>query len=267
MKKLLAIDLDDTLLNNKKRIGNETINALKKVKALGYEIVPVTGRAYICLPYELTKENIFRYVVVSNGARIIDTLENKIIYKALVKIDDALKIIEKCDEKKLGITAHIGNDHIVQGRPLYLMGRLIFKKDAKRSKIVKSLKEYAKDRNESLGELQFFFFNEKKKQAMIEITHSISNYDYSYSKFYCEVYSKDATKGKSLTKLENLLGYQKEDIICIGDSENDISMFNASGYKFAMGNAIDELKKLADEVLPSNKDKGVLTALNKLINK
>ncbi len=263
--KILAIDMDGTLLNSKKIITEDNLIALRKAKERGIEIIPITGRTLACLPFQLKKENLFRYVITSNGANIIDLENNVVLYQALIPINDALFIIDECRKSKIGITVHIGNDHVVQGKKLQKMGKIIYKKDADNTILTEDILEYIQKRKEDIAELQFFYFSKNKKEKMKKITQKIDKYAITYSSVYAEIFSKNATKGKALLFLANLLGVNQEDIICIGDSENDISMFNVSKTKYAMGNAIEDLKNIATEILPNNDNNGVKIAIDKIL--
>lgn len=74
---------------------------------------------------------------------------------------------------------------------------------------------------------------------------------------YAEIFSSETSKGRALTHLAQSLGIAKSEIACIGDGENDLSMFEASGMKLAMGNAVEMLKKEADYILPDCDHNGV----------
>lgn len=87
----------------------------------------------------------------------------------------------------------------------------------------------------------------------------------AYTGLYVEVFAKGASKGTALSALAAHLGIRKEEIACIGDGENDLSMFNASGLKIAMGNSVPELKEKADFVTGSNNRNGVAEAVERYI--
>ena len=76
------------------------------------------------------------------------------------------------------------------------------------------------------------------------------------TKIYAEIFVKETSKGAALAKLAGSLGIQREEIACIGDGENDLSMFEAAGLRMAMGNGVPELKKKAEYILPSNSANG-----------
>ena len=89
----------------------------------------------------------------------------------------------------------------------------------------------------------------------------------AYTGIYVEVYSKDASKGRAIAELARHLGIRKEEIACIGDGENDLSMFEAAGLKIAMGNAVEELKKQADHVTASNACDGAAKAVEWILKR
>jgi len=80
-----------------------------------------------------------------------------------------------------------------------------------------------------------------------------------------EIFAKNTSKGTALNALASRLGIAKEEIACIGDSANDLPMFEAAGLKIAMGNAVPELKKKADIVAYSNHIDGAAKAIEQYI--
>ena len=78
----------------------------------------------------------------------------------------------------------------------------------------------------------------------------------AWSGNYVEIYSQEATKGTALAALAKHL-----EVECIGDAANDLPMFQQAGLRFAMGNAIDQLKEQADVILPSCDENGVAQAI------
>ena len=99
--------------------------------------------------------------------------------------------------------------------------------------------------------------NELKPQGFFELEYSWEN--------TLEILKKGEGKGTGLKNLKNYLGIDTERIMSIGDSGNDISMFRESGYKVAMGNAINELKLMADFITSTVYDDGVANAIEKLL--
>ena len=81
-----------------------------------------------------------------------------------------------------------------------------------------------------------------------------------------EINNRGVSKGRGVKALADYYGFKREEIVCIGDNENDISMIEYAGLGVAMGNAIDEVKELADYITDTNKKNGVAKAIKKIFN-
>lgn len=257
---LFAIDIDGTCLNPKQLISNRTLSSLRNAAESGIEIVPATGRTLTCLPSVLKTERYIHYVITSNGSRVTDIHTGETLFKAPIPLKDALLLLDDCQKKRLGITAHIDDEYFVQGRFLHFLGRIIYGSDALNSKCVKNIFSYVEGKDISFDELQFFFFSTEVRQSIERI---LLNYDLSavYSQKYVEIFSKSANKGAALSALTKHLKIPKSHVACIGDGENDLYMFHSAGMRFAMGNAVNSLKVQADYVVSSNQYDGVADAI------
>lgn len=267
MIKLLAIDMDGTCLNSKSQMSEATVAALKKASECGIAVVPTTGRNLTCLPHRLQKESFYRYVITSNGAGVVDLNDNSRIFDLQIPYRTAYELLDKCAKKGVGTAAHINEDYFVQGKFFSMVGRLVYGEDANRSVTVKNISEYIKKNRTSVEEIQLYFVHPKIRERITQILEPYKDLSAAYSSIYVEIFANGASKGIALEKLANHLGICKDEIACIGDGENDLPMFEASGMKFAMGNAVDKLKEKADYVLPSNNDDGVAYAINNYILK
>lgn len=261
--RMLAIDMDGTCLNSRNRISRKTLDALRMAAEAGIEIVPTTGRALSCLPHQLKKEKYIRYVISSNGAVVTDIKDNKTVFHALIPRKTAEAVLNECSETGLGITAHANLGSLVEGKTLAAFGRLSYGRDVSSAKVVPSVAAFLTDNQLDVEELQLFFFASGARAKTMEMLMKFPEISTAATSKYVEVFSKSATKGNALTALANHLGIRKEHIACVGDGENDMTMFEASGLKFAMGNAVTALKAAADIILPSNNHNGI----EKLIQK
>lgn len=255
--KLLAIDMDGTCLTPKQNITERTLNALRSAASVGIMIVPTTGLTITCLPNQLKKEPYIRYAITSNGARVVDMKAGKTLFHAPMPIENVLPLLRKCSHSDLGITAHIDKEYVVQGRSLSMLGRLIYGRDARNSICVNSILSYVDGTDKCFEELQLFYFSQKARKQAEQILSDQMTFSVVYAKSYVEIFSKKATKGAALAVLAKYLEIPRMNIACIGDGENDVSMFQTSGKNFAMGNAVDSLKAKADYIVSSNKSDGV----------
>ena len=238
--RLFAIDLDGTCINSRQQITDRTLGALRRASEAGIEVVPTTGRTRSCLPEELRKEPCIRYLITSNGARVTDTKTGKTVYQAPVPTEEAMSLLAEGTKQKLGVTAHIDDESYVQGRLLNWIGRRIYRESAANTLCVKDI-----------------------RASVQRARKLLSGYDLTatFGPQYVEVFSKEANKGRALSVLAGHLGIPQAEVACIGDGENDVFMFAASGLTFAMGNAVDSLKARADHVVSTNDLDGVAEAI------
>ncbi|MCD8336098.1 MAG: Cof-type HAD-IIB family hydrolase [Lachnospiraceae bacterium] len=266
MIQLLAIDMDGTCLNQHSKISAKTMTVLKLAAKAGIQIVPATGRALSCLPYQLSNQkDLYRYVISSNGAQVTDCTNMKSVYTASISKSTALSLLSRCSNERLGISAHISHEYLVQGYLLILLGYFIYGRDAGNTKYVRNMAKAIQNTDGDLEELQFYFLSKNAAGNTKNILAEFSDLSAAYDSSYVEIFPKNASKGEALSRLASYLHIQKECIACIGDGENDLGMFRVSGLRFAMGNAVSALKQQADYILPSNREDGVAEAISRYI--
>lgn len=271
--------MDGTCLDARSRMTDRTLQALRKAAEKGVVIVPATGRNLECIPHRLAagtlrrtgtpddyaNKGLFRYVISSNGARVTDICERKTIFRASVKCEDALTLLENCRGKGLGIASHVRHRYLLQGRFLTTAGLLIYGKDAQGVYCVRDMETFVRRNDCEVEEFQFYFLLPGAKEKVRTILKDYPSLHAAYTGIYVEVYSRDASKGNALAALAGHLGIRQEEIACIGDGENDLSMFVSSGLKIAMGNAVDKLKVQADHIAESNRNDGAAKAIEQYI--
>lgn len=270
MIKLLAVDMDGTCLDPKSRMTDATIGALSLAAKAGIQVVPTTGRTLGCLPHRLVgRRDIFRYVITSNGAKVTDLQTKRTVFRADIKKENALSLLNEIKNTKglrVGVTAHIHHEYLLQGRGLVLAGRVIYGKDARQVRHVPDMIKEITETQHGIEEIQFYFLGKKAQRDMKKIMEKYPKLVAAYTDQYVEIFSEQASKGTALCALAQELGIERSEIACIGDGENDLLMFQAAGLKMAMGNAVEELKKAADFVLPSNEQDGAAEGILRCVN-
>lgn len=263
--KLLAIDMDGTCLDPHSHISAKTLDALRAAAASGIILVPTTGRTLSCLPHQLADAPFYRYVITSNGAQVTDIQTGATIFQSLISRPVARDLLHSCRSIRLGLSAHIHQEYLLQGHLLSLMGRAIYKKDAQKAIYVKDLESTIRRSQYDIEELQFYFFSSSASVQLKEILKKYPELLAAYTESYVEIFSRNASKGNALAALAAHLHIPSQEIACIGDGENDLSMFRESGLRFAMGNAVPALKEKADHILPTNGQEGVAHAIHKYL--
>jgi len=293
MYKLLAIDMDGTLLNDNKKISKENIIAIKKAKQLGVKVVIASGRTIQGIEKYLEKLDLLSdddYCVVCSGALVMNNTKEKVIQSSPLSYEEFKYVFNLV--KKLNITLNMYSDEsilinssnyyseidaIANNIPLEIRDFNSLDKDTLITKIMLI--------NEDLSiveEMQSLFpsiiVDENKLEAKQgfnkELFKDISKLPKEFlenftvskvSPFNVEVMKKSISKRTGLEKIAKDLKIKPHEIICIGDSGNDKQMIQYAGLGVAMGNAFPEIKEIADYVTYSNEDNGVAHVIEKFI--
>ena len=265
MIKLLAVDMDGTCLDSDGKMSDKTHEALRKAAENGIIVVPTTGRNINCLPVKIKNDNFYRYVISSNGSLVVDLKENKELSSAYISKDTACAILKKLKRHLILTAVHMNRDFYVNGIILYFGVKHVLGDDATNLRISHNLLRFVRKNKVSVEEFQLFYHSEKYREVIDRIIAPFKDICVSYSKGYAELYHRDGTKGTALLNLASHLGISPDEIVCIGDEENDISMFEVIGHPYAMGNAIDKIKSLAEKILPTNDEDGVAFAIDEIL--
>jgi hypothetical protein len=268
--KLVAIDMDGTLLNDHGEVSDATIEALKAAQRKNVEIVISTGRVLKSALYFGEKLGLKSYTIASNGAIITDR-DLKIIYNSPMD-KQTIKTVVKVAEQE-NIYFHFYNENT------YFSNKYIKEID----KYYNSSKERLKGQNinfelfEDIDEIinrkdiniyKFLFMDDDldKLNKVRERLREIEGVNISKSGFNnIELTKSDVSKGQALEYVSNLLGIDKSEIMSIGDNDNDISMLENAGISVAMGNAERAIKEIADFVTKTNNEDGVAYAFKKFV--
>ena len=265
---LIAIDMDGTLLNEKKHIDKAEKEAIHEAIEAGIKIVLCTGRPlYGILPFyeelglsELGSEG---YVILNNGCSIHKTKDWKLIDQVNFTSDDIEYLYKLSESYDINFT-------LVNDTYYFNIGRkptdeLIKDAGFVFSDITDVSLEEAKSGKHKIMKIMFLGnpeimadFQEKNEDIIKSKYSGVLSQSYVY-----EVFPKDNNKGTGLKKLAEKLGIKQEEVMAIGDGNNDIEMFEYANYSVAMKNATELAKKAAKYETDSNENDGVAKAIRK----
>lgn len=270
--KLICIDMDGTLLSNEHEVSEENKIALKKATEKGVKIAITTGRLFTSASHYSSLIGVKAPIISSNGAYIREKDKEEVIYKSTLTKEQMYKIYEVI--KKYGLLTYFNtcdtviSERIVPENHAYKISNRELPEDV-RVKFVEG-RDFPEIFEEYEGEILkgIAIENEDKprlNQAKEEISKHkdlevVSSWDNNF-----EVMAEGTSKGKAVERLAEMLGIKREEVICIGDSENDISMIKYAGLGVAMGNAMDIVKEAADYVTDTNVNSGVAKMINKFV--
>ncbi len=270
--RMIGLDMDGTLLTTEKELTEHTREVLREAIDRGVVVLPATGRPLAGIPEEVLKFPGVRYAVASNGARIVDLKENRVIYEDLVPYETGRRVLEICSRYDsmleiyydgVGYAEEEKLKHLDEYVPRLPMARYI----ASSRRPVADVRAMHEERKAPTDKVQALFrTTEECKKAWkevekeipdIEITGALSN--------NIEVNAKGVNKGRGLMILGELLGIHREEIMAVGDGSNDIVMLREAGLGVAMENATDEVKAAADVITLSNDQEGAAAAIEKYV--
>mgnify|MGYP002623909440 CR=1 FL=1 len=266
--RLIALDLDGTLLNSDKQLSEENSASLLKAAEEGVEIVPATGRFYRGMPSVIRELPYVHYVISVNGAQVYDVLEDKTVCGSEIPCEQAVSVMERLDALDVIYDCY-QNGWGWMTQSLYDKANKYAANNHSLEMIlnlrtpVPELKAYLKERSEGVQKIQVFFRDMELRSEMLKklpeefpdlvFTTSIVN--------NIEINSRQATKGYALEKLAEYLKIPMESTMAFGDDTNDITMLKSAGIGVAMGNSDSEVKGSADYITDGCDNSGVAHAL------
>ncbi|MBR0208646.1 MAG: HAD family phosphatase [Oscillospiraceae bacterium] len=270
--KLIAFDLDGTLLRDDKSLTERSLNALRAAHEHGALIVPATGRIYKGVPAPLRTEPFARFFITINGAKVYDAREDAVLSRSeipnetaqrLIAYMDALDVIYDCYKDDWGYVSRAMYERAGD----YISDRGILELFLRTRTPVEDLKTFLREDGGSVQKLQMHFrsMHAKKKELEtlpalfpeIAVSSSVPS--------NIELNIGAANKGEALAVLCGRLGIRPENTLAFGDGTNDLSLLRTAGTGVAMGNAAFAVKAAADAVCGDNERDGLAKYLEKLL--
>ncbi len=271
--RLIATDLDGTLLDEEKKVPEENMAMLRKCAEHGIEIVPATGRTVKGIPETLKTLPGVRYVIATNGAVVADLEEDRILDTCRLPVETAVKIMELARDSHDDIMydAYIeGNGYTRQefmdNIRRYVKTEGMVALVMRTRKAVPDSIAYVKEQGKPVDKINLYFADMDARARMRETLKGIKGILVSSSiPNNLEINAEGADKGSALLRLVGLLHIKREETMAFGDGENDISMIAMAGIGVAMENGVDQVRAAADHVTGTNEEAGVAAAIRKFV--
>lgn len=269
--RLIALDLDGTLLNSNKELTARNEAALRAAAEKGIYIVPTTGRFFTAMPAVIRELPYLRYAITINGAAVYDIAAQQDIVRAELPLSQALAIMEYLDTLPVFYDCYMDNrgwmtkalqdqaaDYAPDVHYLNMIRNL--------RTPVPELKAFIRERGMDIQKIQFFMTDmELRARLLKELPERFENLSVSSSVVNnIEINSFHANKGEAVLALAKHLGLSREQTMAFGDGLNDLSMIEASGVGVAMANAVPTVLAAADRVTLSCDEDGVAALIEEL---
>ena len=262
--KLVAIDLDDTLLNSSLQIAQPCREAIRQVQDLGIMVTLATGRMYrSALPYaQQIKADL--PLITYQGALVKNSFSEEVLYYRPVPEELTIEVMEYFQRAQVHFHTYIEDELCLEsmteeGRAYANMARV-------EPRMVPDLLAAVREKQP----LKIMAITENEK-ALLDMELELKSH---YGKLlnitrskphYLEVMDRSANKADALQVIAQHFGIDRSEVLAVGDSYNDLAMIEWAGVGVAMGNARDVVKDAADHVTKSNEEAGVAEALHRYV--
>lgn len=263
--KMIVLDLDGTLMSSKNEILPETKEALFKAQEQGVMIVLASGRptyGMLKAAKELRLDQYPGYILSYNGGRIISIQTDEMIYDKSLTPEICHELYDLAREMNVNIMAYEDEAIITADDDQYIQKEAHINsmpinrvENFKDSVTFNSVKCLCTGEPEYLKEVEMKF--KERLGEKLSIMRSMP--------FFLEIMPQNINKAYSLQKLLDHVGLDKSELIACGDGYNDLPMIEFAGLGVAMGNAVDEVKSLANYVTSSNDENGIAKVIEKFI--
>lgn len=258
---MIATDIDGTIFDWNSGFSPAVKNCMKKLKDAGIKVVLVTGRMHSSAIHAAEELNLGTPVISYQGALIKD-VDNSTLFQKTLTPETAKKLIKWARENKIHINLYLDDKLYVEEDneiiKFYTDGKFIDYTvcnfdDLEIKNVNKILAIDLKDADKVTGWV-------KELNRIYPELYIVKSTPY-----FCEICSGEAKKSLGVQYLCNLWGLKKEEILTIGDQNNDIDLVQAGGIGVAMGNGTPELKQCADYITDTVENDGFVKAVEKFV--
>lgn len=287
MYKLVAIDLDGTMLNQYGVVTQKTKSTIKRTIQKGTEVIIASGRPIDSIKTIAKEIGSEKYFIAGNGALIYDIQKEKIVYDKFLPRQKVLEIIKICEENSIFYNVYSDQTILATAlkyNVLYYQKENLKKEENKRTKIsiIDNMYEYVKNKKEQkflkltiCDENQTIFQSIIRKLRRIEgidvldVSHMSrktikqGSEEITIEYYYTEITVKNVDKWYAIEYLMKKLKIKKEEVIAIGDNVNDRMMIEKAGLGVAMEGSVPVVTEVANYITSSNHKEGVEKVLAK----
>ena len=279
--RIIALDLDGTLLDSEKRLSEVNRAALERAAERGALIVPTTGRFFGMMPPAVRDLPFVRYAITINGAQVYDRETDTAIVRDEIPLDMALGVMEVLDRFDVIYDCYRQNwgwmtAALQEKAADYATNEHYLKMVREFRKPVSELKAHLKATAND-GDVQKIMLFARNTQVSglssqvldairLELAARFPEIKVTSSTWNnIELNIRTAHKGNALKRFAEHLGLGLANCMAFGDGMNDFTMVEAAGLGVAMANAEPEVKRVAKWIAPSNDDDGVAAGLEEWV--
>ena len=288
MYKLIAIDLDGTMLNSYGKVTENTKQAIKEKIESGVEVIIASGRPMDSIKSIAEEIGSNNYFIAGNGALIYDIKEDKPIYERYLDKKKVLEIVQLCKKNSIAYNVYTNEGILATSlkyNVLYYYKENIKKEESKKTKIIivndieehiqnnldeKYIKITVCDENQMIFNSIIRKLRKIKGIEVLDVLHTskkiikVGTEEFLIEYNYTEISRENVDKWFALEELMKKLGISKEELVTIGDNINDKMMTQNSGMGVIMQGSSPAVIEIADYITEDNDNEGVANILRKI---
>lgn len=270
--KLIVSDVDGTLVDTDKHVSDVTVQAMKEAMAEGITVAVASGRAFGEMGEVLHRLPEIEEYICSNGAVVVEQKngESKVIFHQSFSNEEGLRLLDELLPFDVYIEAYggkniFGTANEMEEFAANLSPHLVPLMKASRT-MVPNLRDYIVETGMDLEKIQLFYGTEEKKQAILKHFEGDDHFTIiQSSEGNLEFVQPGISKGRAVEALANKLGITADEVMTIGDSNNDLTMLVYAGVSFAMANGEATTKATAKYLAPTNDEDGVAQVVRAVV--
>ena len=273
MYKLVAIDLDGTMLNSYGIVTENTKKTIQNTIQKGTEVIIASGRPIDSIKAIAEEIGSKKYLIAGNGALIYDIQKEQIIYDKFLPKQKVLEIIKICEENSIAYNIYTEKTVLTTAlkyNVLYYQKENLKKEESKQTKIsiIKDMYEYVKNQKavfqsiiRKLRKIEGIEVMDASHMSRKTIKQGTEEITVEY--YYAEISMENVDKWYAIEHLMQKMNLQKDEVMTIGDNINDKKMIQEAGMGVIMEGSTPEVSEIADYITTSNNEEGVAKALEK----
>ena len=289
MYKLIAVDLDGTMLNSYGEVTENTKRVIKQTIQKGTEVIIASGRSIDSIKTIAKEIGSEKYMIAGNGAVVYDIKNDKMVYEKYIPKSKAIDIIKTCEQNSIYYNVYTNKSIIASSlryNVLYYYKENIKKEDSKKTHITlvedilkyveemqdeKIMKIFICDSTESVFNAIIRKFDGVQDLEILDVSHMSRKIikhgttEIPIEYYYTEISMKNVDKWYAIEYLIEKLNISKDEVITIGDNMNDKKMIEEAGLGIVMKGSTPVVTKIADYITDDNNNEGVAKAIEKFI--
>lgn len=260
--RLLAVDLDDTLLNEKSEVSEMNKKAIQDAVARGVIVTIATGRMFESAQKIAREIGLDVPLIAYNGALVESAISEEVLMKTCVDADAAAAVLKLFKEKGWYI-------QLYRNDTLYVDTATDDTRDYERRVKTKAVEIGSELYRNPRDILKMLAVNDADKldyvEEVVQTTFRGKVFAPRSRPRLLEIVNAKVNKGEALRFVAEKFGIKQEEVMAIGDSNNDVAMLEYAGLGIAMANASDRVKEVAQAITASNEEDGVAKAIEQYI--